>query len=106
MKHLIEWDSIELRIDGERLDALVRSSLVSRSDAIERLTLRFTNGLLRIEGRVRTLVSVPFSIDIRELVAAGRRIRVPLGPASAFGAIPIPHFLFRMARNRLPQEFV
>ena len=31
---------------------------------------------------------------------------IPWGAASAFGAIPIPQFLFGLARHRLPPELV
>ena len=38
--------------------------------------------------------------------ASGRTVRVPVASASAFGALPIPQFLFGLARNRLPADLV
>ena len=103
MKRFVEWDQLELRVNGEKLNALVASM---RVEPIERLELQFFNGLLRVAGSVRKFISVPFSVEVREIIAEGRSVRVPLRSASAFGGIPIPQFLFRLARNRLPAELI
>ena len=103
MKHFIEWDSLDVRIDGAKLNALVRSF---RVDPIERLELTFDNGLMRISGSIRKFVSVPFEVHIREILADRRSVRVPLEGVSAFGVIPIPKFLFGIVRDRLPREIV
>ena len=103
MRRFIEWDQIDARIDGAKLNTLVAEM---RVDPVERIELQFFNGLLRVAGSIRKFISVPFSLDIREIVASGRTVRVPLGAASAFGAIPIPQFLFGLVRNRLPAELV
>ncbi len=103
MKRFVEWDSLEVRINGEKLNAFVQPF---RVDPIERLELRFDNGLMRIVGSLRKFVSVPFEVQIREILANGRTVRVPLHGVSAFRAIPIPRFLFRIIKNRLPAEFV
>ena len=103
MDHFVEWDILDLRVSGDKLNALVASM---RVDPVERIELQFFNGLLRVTGSIRKFISVPFSLDIREIIAAARTVRVPLGAASAFGAIPIPQFLFGLVRNRLPAELV
>ena len=103
MKRFVEWDQIEIRVNGDKLNALVASM---RVDPVERLELQFFNGLLRVAGSIRKFISVPFSIDVKEILAAGRTVRVPLQSASAFGGIPIPRFLFALVRNRLPAELV
>lgn len=77
-----------------------------RVPPIERLELQFLNGLLRVSGSVRKFISVPFSVDVPEIRPAGRLIRVPLRSASAFGAVPIPQFLFGLMKNRLPAALV
>ena len=100
---LVEWDRIEVLVNGERLNEIASRY---RVDPIERMTLRFTNGLLRVEGSVKKIVSVPFTIDIAELTAAGTTIRMPVKSASAFGGIPIPRFLFALVKSRLPKDLV
>jgi hypothetical protein len=103
MKRFIEWDTIEARIDGAKLNALAASF---RVDPIERMELQFFNGLLRISGSIRKFISVPFTVDIREIEPIGHTVRVPIASASAFGALPIPQFLFGIVRNRLPSDLI
>jgi hypothetical protein len=104
MKRFIEWDTFEVRVDGEKLSAMVRE-MVGKTDPIEKIALRFSNGLMRVEGTVRKFISVPFTVDIREIRANGTTVRVPLGNVSAAG-FPIPSILFGLIRNRLPKELV
>src|SRR5260370_20113079 len=100
MKHLVEWEQIDVRVDGERINALAQSF---RVDPIERMTLRFTEGLLRIDGSVRKFISVPFTVEIREILASGTTVRVSLSGMQAFGSLPIPRFLLPLVENRLPK---
>jgi hypothetical protein len=103
VRRFVEWDQIDVRVSGDKLNEFVRSL---RVDPVERIELQFFNGLLRVAGSIRKFLSVPFTVDIREIIAEGRSVRVPLGAASAFGAIPIPQFLFGLVRNRLPPQLV
>lgn len=102
-KRLIEWDSIDVRVDGAKLNALAASF---RIDPIEKMELQFSNGLLRVTGTIRKFISVPFTVDIRELRPSGQTVRVPIASASAFGGLPIPQFLFGLVKNRLPADLV
>ena len=101
--NLIEWDSIDVRVRGERLNEIVAGF---RVDPIEKITLRFFNGLLRIEGSVKKFISVPFTVEIAEITANGTTVRVPVKSAAAFGGIPIPRFLFTLVKSRLPRDLV
>ncbi|MEA2240396.1 MAG: hypothetical protein QOC81_5120 [Thermoanaerobaculia bacterium] len=103
MQRFINWDALEIRVDGARINALASTF---RVDPIERMELQFFNGLLRVTGSIRKFISVPFTVDIREIRAKGRIVRVPIASASAFGALPIPQFLFSLAKNRLPADLV
>ena len=103
MKRFVEWDQLDVRVDGEKLNAFAQQF---RVDPIERLEVRFENALMRVVGSVRKFVSVPFEVQINEILASGRRVRVPLKSVSAFGMIPIPKFLFGLMRDRLPAELV
>jgi hypothetical protein len=70
------------------------------------MELQFFNGLLRVSGTIRKIISIPFTVDIREIRPSGQTVRVPIASASAFGALPIPQFLFGLVRNRLPADLV
>jgi hypothetical protein len=104
VRHFIEWDSLEVRVDGDRLAAFARE-IVAREPMIERLELRFTNGLLRVEGAVRKFISIPFTVEITRMEAEGTTIRVPLGRISA-GPFPIPSLLVGLVRDRFPKGLV
>ena len=103
MRRFIEWDQIDVRVNDEKLNDLVATM---RVDPVERIELQFFNGLMRVVGSIRKFISVPFSLEVHEIIASGRTVRIPLGSLSAFGAIPIPQFLFGLLRNRLPAELV
>lgn len=103
MQRLIEWDGLELRVNGAKAAALAAAIPMP---PVERVSMRFSPGLLRVSGSVRKVVSLPFSIEIRELVANGREIRVPLKTATAFGGLPIPGWLVSLFRNQLPKELM
>jgi hypothetical protein len=100
---LVEWDTIEIRVNGDKLSNVVAQF---RVDPIERMALTFSNGLLRIEGAVKKFISVSFAIEIKELMASGTTVRVPVASATAFGGIPIPRFLFSLIKGRLPKDLV
>jgi len=104
MPRFIAWDQLHVRVDGAKLAALVRERALV--PPIERIDLRFSDGLLRVEGALRKFIRVPFAVEIREVVADGHGIRVPLSSASAFGGIPIPQFLFGLVKGRLPADLV
>ena len=104
MNRFIEWNHFSVRVDGAKLAALVRERALV--PPIERIDLHFSDGLLRVEGALRKFIRVPFAVEIREIVADGRVLRVPLSSASAFGGIPIPQFLFGLVKGRLPADLM
>jgi len=97
----LEWDSIDVRVDGAKLSAMAREMTVSEP-MLERLELTFANGLLRVDGSIRKFISIPFRVDITRIEASGTTVRVPLARISA-GPIPIPAFLIGLVRDRLPK---
>lgn len=103
MKRFVEWDSVDVRVDGGKLNAL---AALFRVDPIERMELQFFNGSMRIAGSVRKFISVPFTIEIREIRPSGHTVSIPIASASAFGTLPIPQFLFGLVKNRLPADLV
>ena len=105
MPHFIEWDTIDVRVDGDKLNTMVRE-MIGGMDPIETIDLQFRNGLLRVAGTIRKFITVPFSVEIREMIAGGgTTILVPLRSASAAG-FPLPTILFGLLRSRLPRDLV
>ncbi|HVE72958.1 MAG TPA: hypothetical protein VNI54_16450 [Thermoanaerobaculia bacterium] len=104
MRRFIEWDSLDVRVSGERISAMARE-MVAADPMIERLELKFSNGLLRVEGSVRKFISVPFTVDITHIQASGTTVRVPLARISA-GPIPVPTLLVGLVRSKFPKELV
>jgi hypothetical protein len=102
MRRFIEWDSIDVRVDGGKIAAMARE-MVARDPMIERLDLKFTNGLLRIEGAVRKFISIPFTVDVHRFEANGTTIRIPLGRITA-GPVPIPTLLVGLIRQKFPAD--
>jgi hypothetical protein len=102
MKRFIEWDSIDVRVDGEKIAAMARE-MVAKDPMIERLDLRFTNGLLRVEGSVRKFISVPFSVEITRFEAKGTTVKVPLARMTA-GMLPLPTLLVGLIRRKFPAD--
>ena len=104
MGHFVEWDSLEVRVDGDKLNTMMKL-MIGRTEPIEKIDLRFSNGLLRIEGTIRKFIAVSFTVDITEIRASGTTVRVPLRSVSAAG-FPIPSILFGLMRSRLPKDLV
>jgi hypothetical protein len=106
MIRLIEWDSLELRVSGEKLAAIAKPILLGASAELEAIDFQFTNGMLRIEGFVRKLVRIRFTVEIPRIEASGLTVRVALQNATALGIIPIPSFLFKLIEGKLPRDLV
>ena len=104
MKRFIEWDTFEIRVDGTRLSEMVRA-IVGKQDPIETISLEFRNGLMRVTGTIRKFVSIPFLVEISEMIPSGTTVRVPLRSASAAG-FPLPTILVNLLKNRLPRDLV
>jgi hypothetical protein len=102
MKRFIEWDSLEVRVDGEKIAAMARE-MIARDPRLVRLDLRFTNGLLRVEGAVRKFVVIPFSVEITRFETSGTTVRVPLARISA-GPLPVPTLLVGLLRDSFPAD--
>jgi hypothetical protein len=103
-RHFVEWDSIDVRVDGSKIAAMARE-MVAKEPMIESIDLKFSNGLLRVQGVVRKFIAVPFTVDITSFQASGTTVRVPLGRITA-GPIPIPTLLVGLLRQKLPRELV
>jgi hypothetical protein len=104
MAHFVEWDSFEVRVDGDKLNAMMKAT-IGKTEPIERIDVQFFNGVMRVEGAIRKFISVPFTVEVTEIRASGTTVRVPLRNVSAAG-FPIPMILFGLIKNRLPRDLV
>ena len=102
MRRFIEWDSLDVRVSGDRIAELARE-MVAKDPMIEKLDLKFSNGMLRVEGMVRKFILIPFTVDISHFDAKGTTIRVPLGRMTA-GPLPIPSLLVGLLRQQFPAD--
>ncbi len=104
MDRFVQWDSVELRVSGEKLNVLVKS-MIGGKPPIERIELQFRNGLMRVTGTIRKFIEVPFQVDITEMRASGTTVRVPLHGVSAAG-IPIPMILVTLLKSQFPRDLI
>jgi hypothetical protein len=102
VRRFIEWDSLDVRVSGDRIAELARE-MVAKDPMIEKLDLKFSNGMLRVEGMVRKFILIPFTVDISHIDAKGTTIRVPLGRMTA-GPLPIPSLLVGLLRQQFPAD--
>jgi len=102
MKRFVEWDSLDVRVNGEQIAALARE-MIARDPMIERLDLHFSNGLLRVEGSVRKFISIPFTVEITRFDPRGTTVRVPLARITA-GPLPVPTLLVGLLRKKFPSD--
>lgn len=101
MRRFIEWDELNVRVDGARIAAMARE-MVARDPLIERLDLHFLNGLLRVEGVARKFIAIPFTVEITRFEARGTTVRIPLSRISA-GPLPVPTLLVGLVRRFFPE---
>jgi hypothetical protein len=104
MDRFVQWDSLELRVSGEKLNGLVKS-MIAGKPPIEKIELDFRNGLMRVTGTVRKFIAVPFRVDVTEMRAAGTTVRVPLRGVSAAG-IPLPTILVTLLKSQFPRDLI
>ncbi|HEV7765674.1 MAG TPA: hypothetical protein VGQ76_11780 [Thermoanaerobaculia bacterium] len=102
MRRFIEWDSIDVRVDGDKIAAMARE-MIARDPILEKLDLRFMNGLLRVEGSVKKFISIPFTVEITRFETKGTTIRIPLARITA-GPLPVPTLLVGLLRQRFPSD--
>jgi hypothetical protein len=106
VERLVTWDSLSMRVSGERVEQMARALVLKPGGELESISLHFMNGLLRVDGIVRKYIAIPFSVDVPEIACSGTLLRVPLRSPSAFGFIPLPQILFRLMEARLPRDLV
>ena len=106
MQRLVQGDGFEVRLSGERAQAVAREEIRKRGLALDQLDMEFRAGEIRVKARLRAAFPVPFSFVIRKIQAAERTIRLFVEDMSAFGFLPVPAILSRLAGDRQAAEGV
>lgn len=104
MRHLIEWDTLEVRVNGEKVSEIARQ-LIGLPPPLERIGFRFENGRILVEGSIRKLFNIPFTVEIARLDVAGQKIEIPVTKISAAG-LPVPTLLLDLLKSRIPRDVV
>ncbi|HEX7152787.1 MAG TPA: hypothetical protein VF618_14955 [Thermoanaerobaculia bacterium] len=104
MKKLIEWDSLEIRVDGTKIAEMARA-MIAGKPPIETLDVAFENGVIRATGTVRKFLLVPFTVEVRHIYARGTTIYVPLAKINA-GRFAVPTILLDIFKSQIPKDVV
>jgi hypothetical protein len=73
---IVSWDAISLRIDGARVNELVRERVAGQLDGI---TITFRAGNIHVAGHKKMgIIPLPFAADVRAIDVEGRTIVVPV----------------------------
>ena len=102
---LVQWNQLDFRISAERVVPMIGEEIVRSGAPISELHFEFHDGLLRIEGKVRKAISIPFTVEIEHVEPNGHSIAIPLRKAAAFG-IPLPGLLLSVAQSFLKSNEV
>lgn len=97
LPRLIQWSTLEFRVSGERIARLAGEEIAKQNAPVSHLELEFAEDLIRVDGRIRKAIAIPFTIEVVQITTEQNRVRIPLHKASAF-SIPIPSFLMTIAQ--------
>ena len=103
MTRLAEWDQFELRLNGEKIAGLLGKEIQRSGAPIVGLDLEFLPGVLRVDGKAKKGVTIPFQVEIRTIEADGTTVLVHLHRASAFG-LPVPSLLISLFKHRIQRD--
>ena len=101
--HLVQWDRLDLRLSGHKLQETISSLLLERQVPVSDLRLEFLERRLVVSAKVRKGLSIPIQFTVSTIAVAGRTLEVPLENVQTFGILPVPKLFFRLiGEPRLP----
>jgi hypothetical protein len=101
---LIEWDNVDLRVRGAKVQQIVFDLIQRKKLPISDLRLEFLPGELQISARIQKGIPIPVKLTVRRIHVDGLTLYIALENAATFGFIPIPKLLFRVLGNQgLPE---
>src|SRR5688572_7816251 len=66
-QRLVQWDGFEVRLSGERAQAVARKEIRKRGLPLDHVDMEFRSGEIRVKARLRAALPVPFSFVIRRI---------------------------------------
>jgi hypothetical protein len=100
-EHLVEWDTLDVRIRGDKLEALARHFIAEKRIPVERLELRFLEGSAVVQGSFRKgILSVPFRAVVGRVDVDGKTIVVTLREIAVLG-LAVPAILRRLGESAI-----
>lgn len=101
-RRFVEWQQIDLRLDGEHLSAEVARQSRAAGAPVSELRVDCLPGEILVHGKVHKFIAVPFQISVRLIEPLpGQRVRIHLDRATAFG-IPLPTLLIGLVEAKMP----
>lgn len=97
---LVEWNEVELRVNGSRIEELMSEEIARRKIPVDRLNLVFREGEIVARGRVRKGIPIPFRVLVRRIDPVGSKIRVVFAHLVVFG-LPLTKFFAWLTEGNL-----
>ena len=99
-ERFVEWDQLELRVRGDRLQQIVTEFLHQKQSSVADFRMEFRDGELVVSATIRKVFSVPVSVTVETIDVVQRTLRIPLKKVATFGGVPIPKLLFQIIGSR------
>ena len=96
MPHLVEWDSLDLRLRGERILEIVRAQMAKQRAPVSGFMLEFVEGQANVSGQAQVIFAVPFRFVVRRVIVEKGVAYIRLEEMSAFGFLPVPKLLMQI----------
>ena len=101
--HFVQWDRLDLRLSGHKLQETISNLLREKQLPVSDLRLEFLGGTLVVSAKIRKGFSIPLQFTVSTVAVVGRTLQVPLENVQTFGILPVPKLLFRLiGEARLP----
>ena len=94
--HLVEWEHIDLRISGCKLQQNAAKLLHDKQAPFTDLKLDFLDGSILVAVKVQKGIPVTVQFRVAEITARGTTLEIKIDNVSTFGILPIPKLIFRL----------
>jgi hypothetical protein len=98
--YLLEWDRLDLRVRGAKVQQIVCDLLREKNAPVSDLRLKFIEGELQVSAKIQKGVTVPVKLTVRRITLSGKTVRLVLEDIATFGILPVPKLLFQIVGSR------